>query len=146
MAKPEPIGPRRKVITMHIKEVFAGLAVRDIDAARDFYGSILGVDVRDEAFGVEGADVPGGLVIHAGSDSRILIYPKPDHEPAGFTVFNIVVEDIEAAVDQLIARGVRFEQYEFPKTDEKGIHRSPEVHPVAWLRDPSGNIVSLVEA
>jgi hypothetical protein len=59
-----------------------------------------------------------------------------------------VVEDIERAVDELTARGVRFEHYESgpPKTDAKGIHRRPEVRPVAWFRDPAGNILSVVQA
>lgn len=129
-----------------IREVFSGFAVDDIDAARAFYGNVLGLTVRDVELGVDGADVPGGLELPAGSDGRILIYPRIGHEPAEFTVLNLVVEDIEEVVDDLIARGVEFQQYEVPKTDEKGIHRTPEVHPVAWLRDPAGNILSIVEA
>jgi len=56
------------------------------------------------------------------------------------------VDDIDAAVGDVMARGISFEQHGMPKTDSKGIHRTPEVHPVAWLRDPAGNIVSIVEA
>lgn len=129
-----------------IREVFSGFAVDDIESAREFYRDVLGLTVHDVELGVDGADLPGGLELRTGSDSRILIYPRPGHEPAAFTLLNVVVEDIEVAVDDLIARGVTFEQYEMPKTDVKGIHRTPEVHPVAWLRDPSGNIISIVEA
>ena len=131
---------------MEVREVFSGFAVDDIDAARAFYGEVLGLMVRDVELGVEGADVPGGLELRAGSDGRILIYPRPGHEPANFTVLNIAVDDIEVTVDDLNERGVTFEQYQMPKTDSRGIHRTPEVHPVAWLRDPAGNIVSIVEA
>jgi catechol 2,3-dioxygenase-like lactoylglutathione lyase family enzyme len=75
-----------------------------------------------------------------------MVYPKPDHTPATFTILNFLVDDIERAVDELTARGVRFEQYESPKTDAKGIHRTPEVHPVAWFRDPAGNLLSMIQA
>ena len=129
-----------------IREVFSSFAVDDIERARTFYGEVLGLSVRDVELGIDGADVPRGLELPRGTDGRILIYPRAEHEPAEFTVINIVVEDVEAAVDDLIARGVTFEQYEVPKTDGKGIHRTPEVHPVAWLRDPAGNVISIVEA
>ena len=70
--------------------------------------------------------------------------PTSDRQP--FTILNFMVEDIERAVDELTARGVRFEHYETgPKTDAKGIHRTPEVHPVAWFRDPAGNILSIIQ-
>jgi catechol 2,3-dioxygenase-like lactoylglutathione lyase family enzyme len=94
---------------------------------------------------VEGADVPAGLELRLSSGTRVMVYPKPDHTPATFTILNFLVADIERAVDELTARGVRFEHYETPKTDAKGIHRTPEVHPTAWFRDPAGNILSIVE-
>ena len=107
----------------------------------------LGLDVADAPLGVEGADVPTGLEIRLGPDTKILVYPKPDHVPATFTILNFLVSDIERAVDELTARGVRFEHYESgPKTDAKGIHRTREVRPVAWFRDPAGNILSIIEA
>ena len=62
-----------------------------------------------------------------------------------FTILNFIVPDIDRAVDELTARGVRFEHYEVPKTDARGIHRTPEAHPVAWFRDPAGNILSIVQ-
>ncbi len=74
-----------------------------------------------------------------------MVYPKPDHVPATFTILNFLVDDIERAVDELTARGVRFERYDTPRTDAKGIHRTPEVRPVAWFRDPAGNILSIIE-
>ncbi|MGH3651217.1 MAG: VOC family protein [Acidimicrobiia bacterium] len=126
-------------------EMFSGFAVADIAAARDFYQTTLGLDVVDVSLGVEGADVPGGLEIRTGRDVRILVYPKADHEPAVFTILNFIVDDIEQAVDELSDRGVRFEHYDSPKTDAQGIHRTPEVHPVAWFRDPAGNLLSLIE-
>lgn len=119
-------------------------AVRDVAEARDFYRSVLGLVVDDVPLGVPGADVPSGLEIGDGTGASVFVYPKPDHEPAGFTVLGILVADIERAVEDLAARGVRFERSETePRTDERGIHRDPRVLPVAWFRDPSGNLLSL---
>jgi catechol 2,3-dioxygenase-like lactoylglutathione lyase family enzyme len=127
-------------------KAFSGFAVDDIPRAKQFYGTTLGLKVADAALGVDGADVPAGLELHLGPGTRILVYPKPDHTPATFTILNFLVEDIDRAVDALTARGVRFEHYQTdPKTDAKGIHRTPEVHPVAWFRDPAGNILSVIE-
>ena len=89
--------------------------------------------------------MPAGLEIHLGPGTRIGIYPKLDHTPATFTILNFMVQDVERAVDELTARGVRFEHYEMPKTDARGIHRRPEVRPVAWFRDPAGNILSIIQ-
>jgi catechol 2,3-dioxygenase-like lactoylglutathione lyase family enzyme len=127
-------------------KAFSGFSVDDVTRAKEFYGTTLGLDVVDAALGVEGADVPAGLEIHLEPETRVLIYPKLDHAPATFTILNFLVEDIERAVDELTARGVRFERYEtVPKTDAKGIHRRPEVRPVAWFRDPAGNILSIIQ-
>jgi catechol 2,3-dioxygenase-like lactoylglutathione lyase family enzyme len=126
-------------------KAFPGFAVDDVARAKQFYGTTLGLEVADAPLGVEGADVPAGLELRLGAGTRVMVYPKPDHEPAGFTILNFLVADIERAVDELTARGVRFEHYEDPKTDAKGIHRTPEVHPVAWFRDPAGNILSVVQ-
>jgi catechol 2,3-dioxygenase-like lactoylglutathione lyase family enzyme len=125
---------------------FSGFAVDDVPRAKEFYGTTLGLEVADAALGVDGADVPAGLELRLGSGARVLVYPKPDHAPATFTILNFPVEDIERAVDELTARGVRFERYDTgPRTDAKGIHRRPEVRPVAWFRDPAGNILSIIE-
>ena len=119
-------------------KAFSGFAVDDVPRAREFYGTTLGLEVADAALGVDGADVPGGLEIRLGPGTRVMVYPKPDHAPATFTILNFMVEDIERAVDELTARGVRFEHYE-------GTHRTSEVRPVAWFRDPAGNILSIIE-
>lgn len=126
-------------------KAISGFAVDDVPRAREFYGTTLGLDVADASLGVEGAEVPAGLEIRLGPGTRVLVYPKPDHTPATFTILTFMVEDIERAVDELTARGVRFEHYDSPKTDAKGIHRTPEVQPVAWFQDPAGNILSIVQ-
>ena len=124
---------------------FSGFAVDDAPRAKEFYGATLGLEVADASLGVEGADVPAGLELRLGAGTRVLVYPRPGHTPATFTILNFLVEDIERTVDELTARGVRFERYDTPTTDAKGIHRTPEVHPVAWFRDPAGNILSIIQ-
>jgi catechol 2,3-dioxygenase-like lactoylglutathione lyase family enzyme/AraC-like DNA-binding protein len=126
-------------------KALSGFSVDDVTRAKEFYGTTLGLEVVDASLGVEGTDVPAGLEIHLGPGTKIRIYPKPDHTPASFTILTFMVEDIERAVDALTARGVRFEHYDSPKTDAKGIHRTPEVQPVAWFQDPAGNILSIIQ-
>jgi len=116
-------------------KAFSGFSVDDIEAARRFYGETLGVRVTD---------VNGMLSLElAGGERPTLVYPKPDHQPATFTILNFPVADIEAAVAELRSRGVEFERYE-GMTGEDGIMR--EGGPlIAWFRDPAGNILSVLE-
>jgi len=114
-------------------------AVKDLDAARSFYKDTLGLDVRDSDMGL--------LEIHGTGGTPILVYPKPDHEPAVFTVLNIMVPDIDPAVESLAAAGVAMEHYdsESIKTDPNGIARDEQGPAIAWFKDPSGNIVAVLE-
>jgi catechol 2,3-dioxygenase-like lactoylglutathione lyase family enzyme len=115
---------------------FSGFSVDDPAAARRFSEDTLGLRVSDE--GMEGM-----MRLDLGGGSTVLVYPKPDHAPASFTVLNFPVPDVEKAVDELTARGVRFEQYENPPTDAKGIMR--EGGPlIAWFTDPAGNVFSVI--
>lgn len=117
---------------------FSGFSVDDLDRARRFYEETLGLRV---------SDVPemGGLLrLKLGSGAQVLVYAKPDHTPATFTVLNFPVPDVEKAVDELTARGVRFERYEDPPTDEKGIMRAGGPL-IAWFTDPAGNVFSVIQ-
>ena len=117
-------------------KAFSGFSVNDIGQAKEFYGKTLGLEVS-EAHGILTLKIAGG--------ARIVIYPKPNHAPATFTILNFPVDDIEKAVDGLSAHGVRFENYDGAlKTDEKGIHRG-EGPKIAWFKDPAGNILSVLE-
>ena len=117
-------------------KAFSGFAVDDLEKAKSFYGGTLGLEVAEEH---------GLLHLKLGSGAAVLVYPKPNHEPATFTILNFPVADIEAAVADLRAAGVEFEQYEGDlQTDEQGIFRG-EGPPIAWFRDPSGNILSVLE-
>ncbi|GAA2264353.1 VOC family protein [Streptomyces amakusaensis] len=115
---------------------FSGFAVDDIPAARRFYGETLGLEVGEEQ---------GMLTLTLGGGATVLVYPKPDHTPAGFTLLNFPVDDIEEAVDALAARGVSFERYEGFAHDEKGIARHEGGPAIAWFRDPAGNVLSVLQ-
>ncbi len=121
-------------------KAFGSFSVDDIPKAKQFYGEILGLEVSEQ---------PEGLALKLTGGGSVFIYPKPDHEPAGFTVLNFPVDDIEKAVDGLTAKGVKFEQYDGDiKTDEKGIFHGSETEgggpDIAWFKDPAGNILSVL--
>ena len=116
-------------------KAFSGFAVPDIEQARRFYGDTLGIEVTEEN---------GLLTLHlAGGDRPTLIYPKPDHEPATYTILNFPVEDVEQAVDELTSRGVAIERYEGSGQDKKGIMRG-QGPDIAWFKDPAGNVLSVL--
>ena len=119
-------------------KAFSGFAVPDIDAARDFYRDKLGLDVTEQEAG--GLTL---LTLNLAGDRPTMIYPKPDFQPATYTILNFPVDDVEAAVDELSARGVQFEKYEGFDQDEKGIARGngPDI---AWFKDPAGNVLSVL--
>jgi catechol 2,3-dioxygenase-like lactoylglutathione lyase family enzyme len=117
-------------------KAFSGFAVPDIEAARKFYGETLGLEV-------ELLEGPGLLTLHLAGDRPTLIYPKPDFEPASYTILNFPVDDIDAAVDELTARGVQFEKYDGFDQDEKGIARG-DGPDIAWFKDPAGNVLSVL--
>jgi catechol 2,3-dioxygenase-like lactoylglutathione lyase family enzyme len=112
---------------------FSGFSVDDIPRAKQFYADTLGLRV---------SEANGMLTLHIEGDRDTLIYPKPDHTPATFTILNFPVDDIEAAVDALTARGVQFEHYD--GLDAKGINRSGGPL-IAWFKDPAGNILSILQ-
>jgi catechol 2,3-dioxygenase-like lactoylglutathione lyase family enzyme len=116
---------------------FSGFSVNDIAKAREFYAKTLGMDVTEDH---------GMLHLHIGGAADVLVYPKPSHTPATFTILNIPVPDVDDAVDELRKRGVRFEEYHQPglETDEKGIMRG-NGPTIAWFKDPAGNIISVIE-
>jgi catechol 2,3-dioxygenase-like lactoylglutathione lyase family enzyme len=118
-------------------KAFSGFSVADVQTAKKFYSETLGLDVT-ESHGVVTLRLAGG--------HKVLIYPKPNHVPATFTVLNFPVKDVDLAVDELTKRGVRFEMYDLRnlKTDKKGIMRG-NGPTIAWFKDPAGNILSVIE-
>jgi predicted enzyme related to lactoylglutathione lyase len=123
-------------------KAFSGFSVNNIDAAKDFYGDILGLQVdKNEEMG-------GMLTIHInGNNNKILVYSKPNHQPATYTILNFPVKDVEATVKELTARGVKFEIYdsEYLQTDEQGVSKGNGGPTIAWFKDPAGNFLSVVE-
>jgi catechol 2,3-dioxygenase-like lactoylglutathione lyase family enzyme len=116
---------------------FSGFSVNDIQKAKQFYGRTLGLEISESN---------GLLKLHLAGNTSVLIYPKPNHSPATFTILNFPVKNVDQAVDDLTKRGVRFEIYDEPglKTDEKGIFRNGGPV-IAWFKDPAGNILSVLE-
>ena len=119
-------------------KAYSGFAVDDLQKAQEFYGETLGLktSVLDEENGL--------MSIHLAGDRDTMIYVKPDYTPATYTILNFPVNDVEAAVDELSARGVQFEKYDGFDQDEKGIARGngPDI---AWFKDPAGNILAVIK-
>jgi catechol 2,3-dioxygenase-like lactoylglutathione lyase family enzyme len=119
-------------------KTFSSFSVNDLQKAKEFYGRLLGLEVEENQMGI--------LTLHISGGYDIIVYPKPNHEPATFTVLNFPVDDLEKTVDDLISKGITFEQYGEPiKTDAKGIVRGDDRGPdIAWFKDPAGNILSVL--
>jgi predicted enzyme related to lactoylglutathione lyase len=117
---------------------FSSFSASDLNAVQTFYSQVLGLQVTKGEMGV--------LSLHLDNGYEVMIYPKPNHTPATFTVLNLVVEDIDSAVADLKAKGVKFEMYDMPdlKTDENGIMRDGGPL-IAWFKDPSENIISVLQ-
>jgi catechol 2,3-dioxygenase-like lactoylglutathione lyase family enzyme len=119
-------------------KAFSGFSAGDIPTAKKFYSETLGLDVAESHGRL--------LTLRLASGNKVLIYPKPNHVPATFTILNFPVKDVDLAVDELTKRGVRFEMYDLPdlKTDKKGIMRG-NGPTIAWFKDQAGNILSVIE-
>lgn len=119
-------------------KAFSSFSVDDLDKAKEFYSGVLGVEVNEMVdMGIMELQLSGGL--------RVMIYPKgEDHKPATFTVLNFVVDDVEKTVDELSAKGMKFEQYPDLGTNEKGVSKG-QGPTIAWFKDPSGNIIAVLE-
>ena len=116
-------------------KAFSGFSVDDVPKAKKFYGETLGLRVCEEY---------GMLTLHIAGERDILVYPKPDHTPASYTILNFPVDDIDEAVEELAERGVRFERYDDSAQDEKGIYHG-EGPLIAWFKDPAGNVLSVIQ-
>jgi predicted enzyme related to lactoylglutathione lyase len=122
------------------RAAFSSFSVSDLARAQEFYGKTLGLQVEKNEMGLR-VHLPGG--------GEVFVYSKADHQPATFTILNLQVDDIDAAVDELSRRGVRFEHYDNgAKTDGKGIARGlaqKQGPDIAWFKDPAGNFVSVLQ-
>jgi catechol 2,3-dioxygenase-like lactoylglutathione lyase family enzyme len=116
-------------------KAYSGIAVRDLPAARTFYRDTLGLRTSEEY---------GLLWLHLAGGRDTLVYEQPDATPASFTILNFEVEDIDAAVDELVARGVELERDAGVEQDERGVFRDEGPY-IAWFKDPSGNVLSVLQ-
>ena len=116
---------------------FSGFSADDVDKVRAFYADVLGIEVNEGPMGILELRL-------AGHEMPVIVYPKPDHVPAEFTVLNFTVDDVGAAVGELTERGVTIERYEGMPQDEDGVMRGngPDI---AWFRDPAGNVLSVIK-
>ena len=114
---------------------FSGFAVDDLEKAREFYGGTLGLRTSVQH------DI---MTLHLAGDRDTIVYPKPGHHPADYTILNFQVDDIDYVVDQLAERGVQLERYEGLGQDEKGINRAGGPY-IAWFKDPAGNILAVLQ-
>lgn len=122
-----------------IRSAFSGFSVNDLAKAKAFYTNTLGLEVSEDAM---------GLRIHLPGGNEIFVYAKGNHRPATYTVLNLVVDDIDAVVDELSKTGLKFERYAGMTADEKGIVRGKKANrgpDIAWFQDPAGNILSVLE-
>ena len=116
-------------------KAFSGFAVDDLEAAKKFYGETLGLKTSEHY---------GLLTLHLVGGRDTLVYPKPAHTPADFTILNFQVDDIDAAVGELVSRGVEMEKYEGLGQDAQGINRAGGPY-IAWFKDPAGNILAVLQ-
>jgi predicted enzyme related to lactoylglutathione lyase len=118
-------------------KAYSGFAVDDMEKAKGFYGEVLGIEttVLDEEHGL--------MTLHLAGGRDTLVYVSPGFAPAGYTILNFEVGDIDAAVDELVARGVELERYDGFEQDEKGISRRAPA--IAWFKDPAGNVLSVLQ-
>jgi catechol 2,3-dioxygenase-like lactoylglutathione lyase family enzyme len=116
-------------------KAYSGIAVKDMQQAREFYADTLGLRTSEEY---------GLLWLHLAGGRDTLVYEQPDATPASFTILNFEVDDIDAVVDALAARDVRFERYDSMDQDERGVFRAEGPY-IAWFKDPSGNLLSVLQ-
>jgi predicted enzyme related to lactoylglutathione lyase len=116
-------------------EAFSGFAVDDVDAAREFY---------EQALGIRTSTDHGIMTLHLAGERPTIVYPKPGHRPADYTILNFRVDDIETAVDELAGRGVQLLRYDGFEQDERGIFRGGGPY-IGWFTDPAGNVLAVLQ-
>ncbi len=119
---------------------FSSFSVYDLEEAREFYSDVLGLDVIED---------PMGLRVKVAGGNSIFVYQKDDHSPAVYTVLHFPVDDIDAVVDELASKGVKFNRYDemAGAQDERGIMRGKATGwgpDIAWFKDPADNVLAVL--
>lgn len=117
--------------------MYAYIPAQDVARARRFY---------EEKVGLEPArEIAGGVVYEFGKGTACFLYPTPNAGTSRASQAFWQVEDIEREVAELKARGVAFERYDMPGTDENGIMTAGGAK-AAWFKDSEGNIMALIQS
>jgi catechol 2,3-dioxygenase-like lactoylglutathione lyase family enzyme len=124
-----------------VQASFSGFSVDNLEAAKQFYTNVLGLALDNEEMGLQ-FQLPGG--------GSLFIYQKDDHQPATYTTLNLVVKNIDQAVEELVAAGVTFERYDTMPApqDDKGVLRGLAANmgpDIAWFKDPADNILAILQ-
>lgn len=116
------------------------LAVTDLEKAKEFYGDLLGFE-EVRSFVPDEKDA----LYRVGPDSYVYVYERADPAGSTATVCAFPVEDLDATVERLRAKGAEFEEYDIPEMGLKTVDGIAELGGVrsAWLTDPSGNIIAI---
>jgi len=129
----------REIAVFKTNQAFSSYSVNDLDAALDFYSDKLGLEAEKTKMDTVNLKLSGG--------QTVMLYPKPNHEPATFTVLNLIVSDVDKAVDDLTSAGIEMEHYDIPEInqDGRGIARDEDGQAMAWFKDPAGNIIAVLQ-
>ena len=130
---------------MKTSGITAALPARDLRRAKTFYNDKVGLPAVESHF-LEATDGRVGLIVGDGVN-QLFVYPAQARSSGEFTQAVIQVSDVRAAVEEMMRRGVEFEEYDTPETrTENGIARTPDGGEGAWFKDSEGNLVGLVSA
>ena len=118
------------------KDAVATIAVKDLTAAKKFYGDTLGL---------KPTPVPEPEVLNYKSgNSTVLVYKSQFAGSNKATAVTWIVDDVERTVRDLKAKGIAFEHYDFPGMTRKGDVHIAGKSKAAWFKDPDGNILAVV--
>ena len=116
--------------------MYAYIPAQDVVRARDFYEKKLGFKVKQE--------IAGGVVYEFGKGTACFLYATPNAGTSQASQAFWQVDNIETEVEDLKRRGVKFEIYDMPGTDENGIVTGGGAK-AAWFKDSEGNIMAIVQ-
>lgn len=106
------------------------------DAAKAFYGETLGLRFETD---------DGFALVFAAKNARVRISRVPAMAPAAYAVLAFNTDNIEQAVDGLVAKGVTMARYPIFAQDARGVWTAPDGTKVAWFHDPDMNLLSVVQ-
>jgi catechol 2,3-dioxygenase-like lactoylglutathione lyase family enzyme len=119
--------------------ISAALCSSDLDRSREFYKQKVGLTLSPET-------IPNHLLFEGADGTTLLVYGRPGPNQADHTQVRLWSADVERDVQELVARGVIFEDYDFPKLKTVDhIATTAGIGKSAWFKDPDGNTLALFE-